>query len=94
MERAMFGIPMPKAATEVAPFRHLTPLLSLNFRLARRHVHLGVSPDLAVDGGRLQAEVDAAHSGHGWTGHRPGLPLHLVRKPISPAVLQLWYNDR
>ena len=64
------------------------------FRLARRNVPLRLTPDLANDGGRLQAEVDAADGGHGRPGHRPRLPLHLVRQPISPAVLQLWDNDR
>ena len=71
----------------------LYPLFS-RFRLARRHVALGFPSHLADDGGRLQAEVDAADGGHGRPGHRPRLPLHLVRQPISPAVLQLWDNDR
>ena len=78
----------------VVPTQISQSSLFSHFRLARRNVPLRLTPDLANDSGRLQAEVDAAHSGHGWTGHRPGLPLPLVRKPISPAVLQLWYNDR
>ena len=71
----------------------LKPLLS-HFRLARRNVPLRLAPHLSYDGGYLQAEVYAADGGHGRPGHRPGLPLHLVRQPISPAVLQLWDNDR
>ena len=78
----------------VVPTRFsIYPLFS-HFRLARRNVPLRLAPHLSDDGGGLQAEVNAADGGYGRPGHRPRLPLHLVRQPISPAVLQLWDNDR
>lgn len=41
------------------------------------------------DGGAVRAQINARHGRRRRAGGRAGLPLHLLRHAVSPAVLQL-----
>lgn len=72
---------------------HLT-FLHPSLRLARRTEHFAGASHLAHHHRRLQEELHAANGCLRGPHHRSWLPLHLLRQPVPPALLQLWHRHR
>ena len=63
-------------------------------RLAGCNVNVSVTFYFSTCHRLMQAKINQADGGHGWTYHRIRLPLHFFCQPISSIIFQLWDDDR